>query len=208
VPIEARIACRKRERFYFVRQIRDRLIYRAESRFPAGAKRFQRFLDSTKHRHRTRALVSTRPTETNPIDLRANVPSTDISRHIFSGTLLTAFQKPSKHFRNERSLGNDLACENSRRHFGERLCETARTVRVIRRLLLYGLSLFCINATKGGTMFAKFKLKYDAGEVRSRGILKGTHHLVGNTTSSFLHLIFSLPQAAPLVERGKTVSQG
>jgi hypothetical protein len=55
-------------------------------------------------------------------------------------------------------------------------------------------------------MFAKFKLKYDAGEVRSRGILKGTHHLVGNTTSSFLHLIFSLSQAAPLVERSKTVS--
>lgn len=37
-----------------------------------------------------------------------------------------------------------------------------------RRLLLYDLSLLCINATKGGTVFAKFELKYEAGEARDR----------------------------------------
>lgn len=82
-------------------------------------------------------------------------------------------------------------------------------VHVIRRLFIfYGLSLYCINATKGGTMFAKFELKYDAGEARLRGILKGTFHLVENTTSPFLHLIFSLSQAALLVKRSKAKNQG
>lgn len=34
--------------------------------------------------------------------------------------------------------------------------------RVIRRLLFYGRSLFCINSIKGSTVFTKFQLKYDA----------------------------------------------
>lgn len=60
-------------------------------------------------------------------------------------------------------------------------------LRVIRRLLFYGRSLLCINAIRGGTVFTKFKVKYGA---RDRGVLKGTFHLVGNTTSLFLRLIF------------------
>lgn len=45
-------------------------------------------------------------------------------------------------------------------------------------------------------MFAKFELKYGRGRC-DRGILKGSFHLVGNTTSLFpLCLIFFLSQSA------------
>jgi len=68
--------------------------------------------------------------------------------------------------------------------------------RDIPRVILR--SFFCINVIKGGTMFAKSKLKYERGRC-DRGIVKGTFHLVGNNDfliSSLSYFSFPLSQSA------------